>query len=301
MSKAEPLPSENAELVVAPPVSNKFVLFVGGKAQKAKDWLYSRQPRLVPTIAMLVGSAVLLSLGTWQVLRTHEKNALLDRMVAEFSQPADNLQTHLPATPDAWQKLHYKPVILQGTWLTPSHMLRLGPRVHEETVGYHLIMPLRLNNNQVVLINRGFMPEKMSALPPKGEAVVIQGVAYQPEAEKPPYLPENVPSRDIWTWTDLPAMAHEVGVEGIAPVIIYEDRVTDRDSYPIGGQLPLPSHNRHWHYAVTWYALALALMVIWMIASNPKPQQSDVTPATDGQKDLSDPVARRGMYPEATD
>lgn len=302
-AESETDPSAATESVPAAP--NRVVVLVSKGLGKSRDWLMSRQPRPFPTVVMLVGTCVLLGLGGWQIQRTHEKNSLLDEITREFAAPplnfALNLQTKPPKTAEEWRKLHYKPVILQGNWMTPVYMLRLGPRVHEEKQGYHLIMPLRLDNNQVVLVNRGFMPEKMASLPPVPGPVLIHGVAYQPDPVKPPYLPENIPSRDVWTWTDLPAMAHEVGVREVAPVIIYEDRVSDRDSYPIGGQLPLPSHNRHWHYAVTWYALALTLMVIWMTSSNPKQPQSDATPPADGQKDLSDPVARRGMYPEATD
>lgn len=290
-----------SEEETAPKAPNKLVVMLGNIFTKIKGWLVSRAPRPFTTTVMLLGTLVLLGLGTWQILRTHEKNILLDQVVNGFSDPAINLQTGLPAKAEEWKNLHYRPVILQGTWLEPSYMLRLGPRVYEGTVGYHLIMPLRLENQQIVLVNRGFMPEKMSNLPPpQGKVTVIQGVAYQPENIKPSYVPENVPSRDVWTWIDLTAMAHEVGVKSVAPVMIYEDRVTDRDAYPIGGQLPLPSHNRHWHYAVTWFALALALMVIWMIASNPKPNQKPI-PATDGQPESTDPVALRGMYPEATD
>lgn len=306
MSKQATVPPSDTEAVLSDAViarpPHKAVAAVLKVASKANQWMLSREPRLFPTIVMLVGAFILLGLGTWQIQRTNEKNALLNGMTQAFESAPINLTVAEPNDAEQWRQLHYKPVVIKGTWMSPAHIIKLAPRVFEETVGYQLLMPLRLANQQVVMVNLGFMPEKMASLPPENAAAIIHGVAYMPEATKPNYLPENVPSRGIWTWTDLAALGHEVGVDGIAPVIIYQDRVSDRDSYPIGGQLPLPSHNRHWHYAVTWYALALALMVIWMIASNPKPKiETPPTAANDSAKDLSDPVARRGMYPEATD
>lgn len=284
-----------------------FVARIAAKAlavgQRFRAWLASRRPRPFATAVMVTGTCVLLGLGTWQMLRTHEKNLLLDRIAAEFDRPPLNLARALPQDAEAWRQLHYKSVTVTGSWMTPAHMMRFGPRVYEGAVGYHLVMPLRLDNNAIIFVNRGFMPEKMAALPPAGERVTLQGVLYEPKAEKPPYVPENIPSRSLWTWIDLVAMGHEVGVRGVVPVILYQGRVAEQDSYPIGGQLPLPSHNRHWHYAVTWYALALALMVIWMIASNPKQESAQAVAAQPAEtdKDLSDPVARRNKYPEATD
>lgn len=302
MAEADTAPSPETTEAPVPKPPGKLALFLQKKGTAAKEWFCSRQPRPFTTAVMLVGTVILLGLGNWQLQRTEEKNQILDRIQNEFAQPARNLQQSPPNQAQAWQDLHYKPVVLQGVWQKPYYALRLGPRVYEQTVGYHLMMPLRLSDGQVVLVNRGFMPEKMASLPPvEGQEVVVQGVAYEPDGVKPQYVPENVPSRDIWTWVDLIAMAHEVGVKPLVPVLVYEDRVSDRDSYPIGGQLPLPSHNRHWHYAVTWFALALALMVIWMIASNPKAAQAAAAQPQDSQKETTDPVALRGMYPEATD
>ena len=265
---------------------------------KTADFFMSRQFRLIPSIAALTGIALLLGLGTWQVVRLQEKNRLLQEMRQTLAQPAADLRRAIPPTALAWEKLHFHPVKLQGSWIA-TRSFRLAPRVYEEQVGYQLIMPLRLEDNQVVLVNRGFVPDGAAMMPMLDTAPqVLYGVARLPENTKPRYAPENIPSRNEWVWLDLKAMGHEVGIGRIAPVIVYEDRVADRDAYPIGGQIPLPDHNSHKQYAVTWYCLALALLGVWMTASTAKkPKTEDTNKAAEEL----DPVAQRGMYPEATD
>jgi len=263
-------------------------------------FFYSRRFRLIPTVFVMLGLAILIGLGSWQLARLHQKNVLLVQVKQDLSGPAQDLRRLPPRTGAEWEKLAYHPVTLQGTWLT-MRSFKLTPRTFNEQAGYQMVVPLRLDDNQIVLVDQGFVPNGAAIMPPKENGVkVIHGVARLPEPGKPRYLPENDPGRNEWAWLDVQAMGHEVGMGPVAPVVIYEDRVTDRDSYPIGGQLPLPVHNSHKQYAVTWYCLALALMGVWMISSTAVQEPKENTSAKT-EEDLSDPVARRGRYPEATD
>ncbi len=265
-----------------------------------EEFILSREPRLGPTLFTLVSVAVLMGLGTWQMIRLDQKNQLLQQIQHQFRDAPADLRGTAPVNDEAWRALDYHSVLVSGTWM-PAIEFKMAPRTHEGAVGYHLIRPLRLDTNEIVFVNLGFVPEKMTVLPAEAKPVQLMGIAHVPNPVRPEFVPENVPSRGAWVWSDLNAMAHEVGVADVAPVMIYENRVTDRDAYPIGGQLPLPLHNRHWHYAVTWYALAFSLIGVWMIASSPKQVEATTAAPAVPTEDLSDPVARRGRYPEATD
>lgn len=265
------------------------------------DYLYAREFRVVPTAVALTATVILLGLATWQLMRLAEKNALLTTVEARMNDAPVILNGRAARTDtQAWENLHYRAVTLQGRFL-PLFQFKLVPRTYEGQVGYQLVMPLELADRQVVLVNRGFVADGVAMMPAADEVVTIQGIAHIPQAEKPAYRPENVPSRGIWSWVDLKAMSHETGMRNVAPIIVYETRDSARDSFPIGGQLPLPSHNRHWHYAVTWYCLALALMGVWIMSSTPKKPTQDDTRTKAQDVETMDPVARRGLYPEPTD
>jgi surfeit locus 1 family protein len=265
---------------IPPPAKSRLALFwerhrdVGGNFNR---WIHSRDLKPVSTVIAVSGVIILLSLGTWQMQRLHWKNDLLRHAIEDFKLPPADLRKHPPVSDADWSALHYKPVILQGKWLTPFHAIKMAPRTHDGDAGYQLVVPLLLADNQIVLINRGFAPDKMGVLPPETPGAVIRGVAYQPETTKPYFMPENIPSRNEWVWPDMVAMGHEFGRDHVVPVMIYENHVIDRDGFPIGGQLPLPSTNSHWHYAATWYALALALLGVWLMASNLKSVKPEST------------------------
>lgn len=259
------------------------------------------RPQLGLTLTTLVAVTILLSLGTWQIIRLQQKNQILREVRAQLASAPRDLRHHFPPDDQAWRQLEHQPVRVQGTWL-PVQEMKLAPRTFEEQVGYHLVVPLQLNNGQTVLVNRGFVRNGAVAMPQRESGVVqVFGVVRVPETVKANrFTPDNIPERGQWVWVDLPAMGRAIGVGNLAPVMIYQDRVIDSDSYPIGGQLPLPLNNRHQQYAVTWYCLALAFIGVWIMASTPKNQQPDEIKITDIE-DMSDPVKRRGLYPEATD
>lgn len=267
------------------------------------EFYHSREIRFWPSAITFVGTLVLLGLGSWQLLRLQEKNTLLQGVELHMATPpADFRQQQPPQSNHLWQSLHYHPIVVKGQWLN-LRRIRMAPRTYSGQVGYHLIVPLRLENGLVMMVNRGFVKDGAAIIPEDERTIAtISGIARIPEPEKSSrFTPENVPNKGVWVWNDLAAMAHEIGVNRIAPVILYENRNSERDSYPIGGQVPLPSHNRHKQYAITWYFLAFAFIGVWIMASGPKSAQKPEETQHDTNDDMIDPVKRRGMYPEATD
>ena len=267
------------------------------------DFLWSREPHFWPTVTTAITVLLVMSLGFWQLARLQWKNEMLREIDARLHMPPIDMTASHPTKEIDWKNLEYRQVIIKGNWLS-LHGFKMMPRTYEGQVGYHLILPMRLAGNQIIFVNRGFVPETAAILPPPEEKVfAVQGVLKIPEDHKKWAIPENVPSKGVWTWTDLAAMRHEIGVNSAAPMILYETRVEAQETYPIGGQLPVPVYNRHRQYALIWFALAIAFMGIWMIASKPKEKlkpAEENTAANDDDR-LNDPVARRNLYPEATD
>ena len=219
------------------------------------------RPRLWPTVLTVPALLVLLGLGTWQMQRLEWKTALIEARDAALAQPPVALTA--ATSPEA---LRFRRGEATGTFMH-SRELYLGPRTHAGQPGYHVLTPLRLADGAVLLVNRGWVPAdaKDPAKRPEGQAageVAVQGVVMALSGPNP-FTPDNDPAANRWFWIDLPAMVRAVG-EPLLPMVLAADG-TAPGGLPVGGQGRPELRNQHLGYALTWYGLAVALGVIYVL------------------------------------
>ncbi len=219
-----------------------------------------------PSLFALGGILVLLGLGSWQIERLFWK----ERLIAERHAAVPAPPMALPATLEAADGLDYHRVSAIGRFL-PDRELFLGATDADGHLGYQIIEPLRLSSGDVLLVDRGFVPEdkklpaSRGAGEPKGE-VTITGLLRLPPRAKPHwFLPANNAERNYWFWVDIPAMAAAAGLDRVLPFYVDADDTPNPGGLPLGGQTRLDLPNNHLQYAITWYALALALAIIAFI------------------------------------
>jgi surfeit locus 1 family protein len=248
-------------------------------------FLANRHFNLIPSLLAAFGCMILLGLGTWQMMRLHEKNTQIHHITTQLQQGEVDLRLNPPTTEQAWQDLDYKAVILQGEWLD-LHNLKILPRTYEGQNGYHLVTPFRLSNGQVILVNRGWAADKMEiGMQSQNGVVVVAGVMRSVPDAKPFGMAENTEAhvtRNEWAWPDTQAIAKTIGMSSIPAVVLYAERSRDptqEHQYPIGGQVQLSIRNEHRNYALTWYMMALALLAVWLAAAQKK-SSAEKTPDT---------------------
>jgi surfeit locus 1 family protein len=209
--------------------------------------------------------ALLVGLGTWQIQRLHEKEALIAARQAQMSAPAIELPTGVdPAA------LEYRRVTLAGRFLHDRE-LYLGGRPHRGVVGFGVVTPLALSDGRQILVHRGWVPPERKDPERRPEGLAEGTVALEAVVRTGGwkgsdwFRPDNVPRDNYWHWVDLPAMARHAGLE--APVLeVYVDAVEDAPGgLPIAVPPRIQLRNDHLQYAFTWYALALALLIIYLI------------------------------------
>jgi len=226
------------------------------------------QRRLLPlTLAALAGFAVLIGLGTWQVQRLHWKEGLIaERTAATSASPAA-----LPRALEAARPLEFHRVEVKGVFLHDREVPVHGIERRSGGAGYLILTPLRLEDGAVVFVERGCVPtEKREAAAraqdnPPGE-VSVEGLLRLAPAEKPGwFLPANDPGRREWFWIELPALARASGVPEALPFYVEAGSAPNPGGLPKGGQANTDLPNDHLQYAITWYALAAALAVIYLL------------------------------------
>lgn len=202
---------------------------------------------LFPLTVGLIGTAILLGLGIWQMQRLAWKERILADIQGEIAAPP----VALPAMPDP-TKDRYLPVTVEGR--IEGKSLRVLTSLKQLGAGYKVISVLDINGRRV-LLDRGFLPvEHNVPAAPKGD-VVVAGNLYWPQ-EEDSYTPK--PEGDLWFARDLPQMAKTLHAE---PVLVVASRISPEEK----GLELLPVDtagipNNHLEYAITWFSLA----AIWL-------------------------------------
>ncbi len=79
------------------------------------------------------------------------------------------------------------------------------------------------------------------------------------------FTPDNRPGENFWFYVDVPAMAAHAGLKRMHPFVIEAGPAANPGGFPIGGQSRVKLRNDHLQYAITWYSLAAALLVIYVL------------------------------------
>jgi surfeit locus 1 family protein len=228
------------------------------------------RPTLWATICAALAIAVLLGLGTWQLQRLQWKQELIAERESRSQGPA----VPLPADLGDPSALAYTRVALTGHFLN-NRELYFGAKTHRGAVGLHVVTPFVLSDGRSILVDRGWVPlnwgDPETRLPAQifGEVTIEAILRPGGWAGFGFTRPANDPVKNLWLWPDLPAMAAQAGLDtAVTAVYAVALPMPEQDSeLPIALEPQIDLPNNHLSYAITWYALAVALLVIYLIFS----------------------------------
>jgi cytochrome oxidase assembly protein ShyY1 len=228
------------------------------------------------TLAMV---AVFIGLGLWQLQRRAEKHAL----IAALTERLASTPAPLPP-PSQWSALtagqdEFSRVSFAATYphLPDAMVYSAGSAVREDISGpgTWAFLPARLPTGEMVAINTGFVPNTMQDRAVEDRAVArlvtdrqvgLTGYIRFPEAAGLLTPAEN-PDKRLWFTRDHLAMAHRLGWGQVAPFYIDLETPVPESSIPKPGPLDVHLKDDHLQYAITWFALAAAVMIafaVWM-------------------------------------
>jgi surfeit locus 1 family protein len=218
---------------------------------------------LLPTVMTGIGLIVLLGLGTWQVQRLHWKEGLIAARESRLAAPAIDL----PAEGDP-KALEYRRVHFSGRYLYDREMY-LAARTYNGETGYQVMVPVAPAAGVPVLVDRGWIPlyrKDPASRPESYPAGTAEIDGYVRLPERPNlFTPANDPDHNMWFSIDLAAMARYAGLPAVRPYYIQAAPGPDPKALPIGIPLKVDLPNNHLQYALTWYALAVALLVTYIL------------------------------------
>ncbi len=213
---------------------------------------------------MLLAVVVIITctaLGVWQLSRLEEKKLFIE-----------TLSNNLKSPPVALEKLElekviYKKIKLTGHFLTAKDIHLYGRRTSSnEKDTYNLLSPFQTENGTIVMVARGWFAasnkSKISDMMNSIEKQDIIGIALLPEKKKM-FIPANDVARNVWLTLDLQQMSEVLALPLANFYLLQMDSSNLlADLKPLSAQNLLYIRNDHLEYAITWFSLAIALLVI---------------------------------------
>ena len=220
------------------------------------------RPLLGLTFVCAVAFAALISLGVWHLERLHWKLGLIAEVNHSLAQPPVSLDAALAMGGAA----QYHRVMLDGWFLNDkeSYVYASGP---DGAPVYHVLTPYETRDGRVLMVDRGIVPTGLidpakRARGQIGERVMI-GVWRIPDAPGF-FTPPPDTAHRIWYSRDVAAMAAAARVKLVARVLVEADGAPNPGGWPLGGQTQVTFRNEHLQYAITWFALAAALLGVYL-------------------------------------
>ena len=226
---------------------------------------YNFKPRLWPTLMTIPLLICLILLGNWQVERLDWKLSLIEKLknrVEMATVPLPNQTSHS-------DDLEYLSVSVSGIFVHDQEMTMYSVGPNGEP-GYDLYTPFALDGGRIVIINRGWVHEKMKNQSDRPDTlvegqVIINGLLRKPWA-KLWYGPANEPENNNWFYGDIDEMVSAHNLNEVFPVYLFASKVDGDNTYPVAGRTEFNIVNNHLDYALTWYGLAIVLIGIYFIA-----------------------------------
>jgi surfeit locus 1 family protein len=231
---------------------------------------------IAPAIATLVGLAILISLGVWQVHRLAWKEALIARVESRMG-----AEPVAAPGPLAWPGLNladleYQPVIVHGHFVNTQEIhvvyTLTEPKGPVGGVGYQVMTPFQTDAGWVVWINRGFVPKEKKNNTTRKEGLIegettVVGLVRQPHGRSW-FMPGDGFSDNMWFSRDPKAWAPWVSLPSseVAPYLIdakFDPKLPG--GLPQGGETIVEFPNSHLGYAITWFGLAAALLAVFVL------------------------------------
>jgi surfeit locus 1 family protein len=227
----------------------------------------------VAGLLSLIGIAVLIALGVWQL----ERKSWKEQLIAKLTERIAGSPRPLPAR-ESWERLGQEDLEFRRVAFPAEFLHEHEALVHSSGSafrpdvsgpGYWVFTPVRLVGGSLVMVNRGFVPEGRQdpKVRPDGQIkglVDLVGAMRWPEP-RGYFTPPDNPTGNIWYVRDHLAIAGAKGLGTVAPFYLELEAPMPPGGVPRAGKLAVALANNHLQYALTWFGLAAGLFAVFTL------------------------------------
>jgi cytochrome oxidase assembly protein ShyY1 len=216
-------------------------------------------------LLVVVGIVTMINLGFWQLRRLDDRQAFNTTVEARYDAVPEPIDALLADGVDP-ADVEWLPAVATGTYLA-DETIRVVNRSQNGRAGDNVVVPLRLLDGRIVLVNRGFVPLGFEApAAPTGE-VTVAGRLRQSQERRTGQLSDPADGALFEVQrVDIDRLAPQLDAV-VLPMYLdaYESRPAD-DPLLQPVLQPDLSDGPHLSYAVQWFLFAGAVAVGWVLA-----------------------------------
>jgi surfeit locus 1 family protein len=237
---------------------------------------YHFKPGFWPTLVTIILLPVLVRLGVWQLDRAEEKRQLYAQQQQQIEQGPLVLNKALPVE----EIIPYQPVEITGHFIKDRVMF-LDNKPYKGVHGYHVITPFMISDSkETILVNRGWvaMPVHREDLPEietSEEIQTISGILKVPSYALKLGKLKNDTKQWPWRiqWIEIETIEKQLNMK-LLPFIVLLDK-TKSGKLIQDWKITVSPPEKNISYAVQWFALAVALLIIYIVVNSKKTKVND--------------------------
>lgn len=224
------------------------------------------RPYPILTLASVVALVGLVWLGFWQLQRADWKRDLIADYARQAELPSVTWSDGIcPSLTGAGEEeprpIDSAAVDAHLATATPKEPFRVFGRSVAGAVGWRLFAALDSTSCGPeagwILVQTGFEPEMIGGMPPQHASADVR-YRISPWPDRPPMAGANAPESNQWYWLDYDRMAAITGEPLNRGYILT----------PFAGTPDFLTRTppvRHISYAVTWFGLAICLLIVYVL------------------------------------
>lgn len=215
------------------------------------------------TLACVIGIAVMTNLARWQYHRHQERQDFNATLTARFDETPRPLEEILGSA-ISLEEIEWLPAIATGTYL-PEETLTIVNVSQFGQAGLDPVSPLRLADDRLVIVNRGFLPLAANVpAPPEGEVTVIGRIRLSAERRTGAVTDPSEGDLKEVQRIDIERLTPQLGGE-VVPVYL-ELLTSEPADDPSISRIAEPEFTLgpHLSYTVQWIVFSLFVLVGWV-------------------------------------
>ena len=229
-----------------------------------KGWGFTLSRRWIGYLALVVVFAIACSfLAMWQLARREEARQEIERVETNWESPPRELTEVLPTLESFDADDKWMPVTMSGRYLSSDQLLVRG-RPMDGNPGFEVLVPFRLDDGSVFVVDRGWLPlgneqELPDVVPaaPGGDVTIVVRL----KAGEPEIAGRSAPEGQIAT-IHLPDIADRVGAPtytGAYGLLASEEPAAAARPAPVAK--PVADEGPHLSYAFQWFVFGIMAFV----------------------------------------